>query len=107
MEVQCFTDPVDVLTGQELNRSDVSPAGMVEVSENDAAHGRDGSARPALEKVVDVTQVVKDDLARGLTASVFRLKIPAIEATSTHQAHGITLTKGPGQLPVLEITLKD
>lgn len=109
VEVEYFVDQIDTLNGQQLNRRDGESIGVVELVGEDAAYNKpNGKQGPPVEKVLDVTSTVKAGLEAGLTAIVFRLKLPDIESNPhTVDSNGIVFTSDQGRRPVLQVILKD
>jgi hypothetical protein len=109
LEVEHLSDSIEVLGGRDLNRNDAESLGIIEITKDDAVNADEGRNSPAaMTKTMDVTAAIKEDLAKGLTATVLRLKAPGIESgPNTAQAHGLILTSDVGKRPVLVITLQD
>jgi hypothetical protein len=112
LEVERLRTPRDTLSGQQLNDPEVDSVGTIEINGDDALNAPSGRV-DAMEKRLDVTEVLKSDLQEGRFGMVFRFKIPLIEGRPVDQNSDGLAIAVPGDAaekakwPALLVTLEN
>lgn len=107
MKVKHFAEPIDGFEGASVNSAGVEDVAVVKASRNESVNG-DGGPGSELPQEVDVTEALKNSLARGDLFCGFRFEDVAVEGSgASGEAIGVILSRAENKLPVLKVLLND
>jgi hypothetical protein len=103
VEIEHLSSAPDVLGAEVVSDPAADTCGTLAISFDDSAAAN--SDLP--EKRVDVTSAIAGDLSEGRDASMFRLKLPAVEGRPVEgNADGVTIASNEIRRPFLVVTFK-
>lgn len=105
--IEHFSEPVTTFDGTSVNSAGVEDVAIMEAALKDAVNGGSGSGAGQPQEV-DVTEALKNSLARGDTSCAFRLKDTRVEssAASTDPV-GVIIVRSEAKQPILRVILND
>jgi hypothetical protein len=107
MAVEHFAAPIEGFEGASVNSAEVDEVAVVKAPRNESVNG-EGGPGGELPQEVDVTEALKNSLARGDLFCGFRFKDVAVEGSgASGEAVGVIILGAENKLPVLKVLLND